>query len=258
YFTVHLEVETLDDCKLLCASAADCVGLEYHFGHGRCEVWTRAEGIEVTVAKEGYICLRYGAASTTTPIDPALFRALAGDGTGQVCRGSGPGDNLAEYYLLSQSIPSLEECKAECLAVAEDCRGIEYHSVAARCEVWIRAEGVESTAEAEGYTCLVYAPNLPPPTTTSTVDPALFQPVSGDGSNQACRGGSATDNLSSYFTVVSGLSIEQCKAECVQTSSCKGTIEYHSSGRCEIWIRPEGIETTLPESNDYTCLRYVA
>ena len=36
-----------------------------------------------------------------------------------------------------------------------------------------------------GYTCLVYAPNLPPPTTTSTVDPALFQPVSGDGSNQA-------------------------------------------------------------------------
>ncbi|CAJ1437500.1 unnamed protein product [Effrenium voratum] len=211
YFTVHLEVETLDDCKLLCASAADC----------------------------------------------ALFRALAGDGTGQVCRGSGPGDNLAEYYLLRQSIPSLEECKAECLAVAEDCRGIEYHSVAARCEVWIRAEGVESTAEAEGYTCLVYAPNLPPPTTTSTVDPALFQPVSGDGSNQACRGGSATDNLSSYFTVVSGLSIEQCKAECVQTSSCKG-IEYHSSGRCEIWIRPEGIETTLPESNDYTCLRYVA
>ena len=39
-----------------------------------------------------------------------------------------------------------------------------------------------------GYTCLVYSANLPT-TSTSTIDPALFQPVSGDGTDQADSAG---------------------------------------------------------------------
>lgn len=249
-------VATLEDCKSLCANFQGCVGIEYNAGGQRCEIWTRPEGIEVTKEAAGYVCLKYlPNAPTTTSINQALFQPLSGDGTGQVCRGEGPGDNLPEYFTVKYNIPSLEGCQAECVAVA-DCKGIEYNAGGSRCEIWIRPEGIGSTFPLDGYTCLAYTPNLPTTTsTTSTLNPALFQPVMGDGTDQVCRGVNAGDNADTYFTVTSAASLEACKVACVGSSSCKG-IEYHVSGRCEIWTRPEGIGTTMTLA-DYTCLRYV-
>jgi len=213
-------------------------------------VWTRPEGIEVTKPLDGYVCLKYlpnapsTTSTTTTTINPALFRPVTGDGTEQVCRGDGPGDNKPEYFVVPSGVFTLEECKAECVAL-EECKGLEHH-IAGRCELWIRPEGIGSTVGASGYTCLVYGPR----------DPDLFEPVSGDGTNQVCRGDGPGDNLGSYFTVVSGLqSLKQCKAACIEASDCKG-IEYHQSGRCEIWIRPEGIGSIIDNKEGYTCLRY--
>merc|ERR1719284_772700 len=75
--------------------------------------------------------------------------------------------------------------------------------------------------------------------------------------NRACRGSSTADNSNSYFLLLNGIAtIEACKAECVaRFTSCKG-IEYHSSGRCEVWIRDEGIQATAAVSG-YVCLRYM-
>eukprot|EP00439_Symbiodinium_sp_Y106_P067716 s2710_g11.t1 len=257
YFTVKV-AGSLEQCKEDCASfEPPCVGIEYNFGAGRCEIWTRSAGIGATATSSGYTCLRYlpnaPSTTTTTTIDPALFRGFQDDGSNQVCRGSGPGDNLAEYFTATWGVESLSACQAECLAVSSTCKGIEFNEAAGRCEVWIRPEGIEATVASDGYRCLVYVPNLP---TTTTVDPSLFQPILGDGTGQVCRGDSIGDNLGSYFTVINSLdSIEECKASCVQEAGCKG-IEYHTSGRCEVWTRPDGIGTTMALGG-YTCLRYV-
>ncbi|CAL1152786.1 unnamed protein product, partial [Cladocopium goreaui] len=128
-------------------------------------------------------------------------------------------DNKPEYFVVQSGSFTLEQCQAECVVLTE-CKGLEHH-VAGRCELWIRPEGIRSTLTGiTGYTCLAYAPR----------DPVLFRPVSGDGTNQVCRGSGPGDNLNSYFTVVSVSSLEQCKVACVESSSCTG-IEYHESGR---------------------------
>jgi len=72
------------------------------------------------------------------------------------------------------------------------------------------------------------------------------------GVDRACRGKSAGDNLASYFTVNSGLaSLSACQSLCENTMGCKG-VEYHISGRCEIWTRPGGIEASIGLAN-YSC-----
>ena len=38
-----------------------------------------------------------------------------------------------------------------------------------------------------------------------------------------------------------------CQALCESTASCKG-VEYHTSGRCEIWTRAGGIESSISRS----------
>merc|ERR1719361_2466839 len=49
-----------------CAAADACVGIEYNIG-GRCEVWTRAEGIQVSKAvSERFSCYRYSDIVSTT------------------------------------------------------------------------------------------------------------------------------------------------------------------------------------------------
>ena len=66
-----------------------------------------------------------------------------------------------------------------------------------------------------------------------------FTPVDG-GVNRACRGASSGDNNNAYFTLQSAPDLTGCKRLCEETAGCKG-IEYHTSGRCEVWIRPDGI-----------------
>lgn len=83
--------------------------------------------------------------------------------------------------------------------------------------------------------------------------------------NRACRGTRREDNKDEYYEVHSGIfSVEDCKAMCLNDQPrCKG-IEY-SKGRCEIWVREQGIaafsEPSLEGINVsaqgmFTCLRY--
>lgn len=39
-------------------------------------------------------------------------------------------------------------------------------------------------------------------------------------------------------------SLSACQSLCENTMGCKG-VEYHISGRCEIWTRPGGIEASI-------------
>ena len=50
-------------------------------------------------------------------------------------------------------------------------------------------------------------------------------------------------------------SLEACKGLCAETAGCKG-IEYHMYGRCEIWLREDGIQASKAAAG-YTCLRFI-
>lgn len=60
YYVAHSGVKSLNDCKALCLTRSDCVGIEYNllFGIGRCEVWTRRAGIQAVKSMPGFVCLR--------------------------------------------------------------------------------------------------------------------------------------------------------------------------------------------------------
>jgi len=191
---------------------------------------------------------------TTTAV-PGIpgFTAVDG-GSNRACRGGSPSDNSGSYYtVVPGSVPSLEACKAECVS-ATGCVGIEHNPSTGRCEVWTRPAGVEATAAAQGFHCWKYisgsSPTNPPPAIPG------FVAVDG-GSNRACRGGSPSDNSGSYYTLVPGSvpSLEACKAECVSTIGCIGIEHNPSTGRCEVWTRPAGVEASAP-AQGFQCWRY--
>eukprot|EP00931_Biecheleriopsis_adriatica_P077628 TRINITY_DN51149_c0_g1_i1.p1 TRINITY_DN51149_c0_g1~~TRINITY_DN51149_c0_g1_i1.p1 ORF type:complete len:578 (-),score=42.96 TRINITY_DN51149_c0_g1_i1:46-1779(-) len=174
YFTVVEGQETLEACKTACmAWGTHCAGVEY--AKGRCEVWTRAEGIGAVFDLAGHTCLRYlqplpPLTTSTAPVPADQFVPVAGDGTDQVCRGATTSDNSASYYKVFPQIhcPSmpascqvackekaLDACKAACRTMPEDCKGIEYHP-SGHCEVWTRLAGIGTTKSIADYTCLRY------------------------------------------------------------------------------------------------------
>ena len=66
YYTVVRE-QSLDACKLACSRyGTDCKGIEY--SAGRCEVWTRPEGIQATFPLKGFSCLRYQPSASTAAL----------------------------------------------------------------------------------------------------------------------------------------------------------------------------------------------
>lgn len=142
-------------CKTLCVAHPGCVGIELN-SRGRCEVWTRPDGVGSTAAVPGYHCLRYGTptvgSTTTSPSLPGF--SYADGSVDRACRGSTATDNSAKYYQVEIRIPNLEACKALCVERA-GCIGIEFHS-RGRCEVWTRPEGIGATAGVPGYRCLRY------------------------------------------------------------------------------------------------------
>mmetsp|Transcript_56210 Transcript_56210/g.100154 ORF Transcript_56210/g.100154 Transcript_56210/m.100154 type:complete len:699 (-) Transcript_56210:343-2439(-) len=160
----------------------------------------------------------------------------------RVCRGASAGDNLASYYTVRSAV-GLENCKALCIDHVS-CRGIEFNAASGRCELWHRAGGIGSTSSLEGYVCFGYARA-----------PDDFEVVDG-GFDRACRGSAENDNLASHYSVTTATSLSDCKAKCRAESACKG-LEFHSGGRCEVWVRPEGIGATAAV-NGFTCLRYTA
>lgn len=239
-YMLHLGVATLGDCMRLCIEAPVCKGVEYNPNHhgGRCEVWTRAGGINATAPVPGFTCLRYGA--VTERFD------LLGGGANRACRGSSPEDNSEAYYTLHKGTASLAACKELCIR-SSGCKGVEYNEQldGGRCEVWTRTAGISSTAPASGFMCLTYGTQ------------EQFEPVDG-GSNRVCRGASPQDNSESYYAVYNmTATLDDCKRICAEAPVCKG-IEYNQEregGRCEVWTRTAGISATAP-GRGFTCLQY--
>lgn len=56
YYNVSV-LKNIEDCKSQCISTVGCVGIEY--SSGRCEVWTREQGIGAFIVLSGYSCLRF-------------------------------------------------------------------------------------------------------------------------------------------------------------------------------------------------------
>ena len=140
YYTVY-SIESIEDCKALCVDQyPSCKGIEY--SEGRCEIWTRTQGIYLSKELSGFTCLRFGwATQSLTPLDGGSDRA---------CRGDHPTHNLNSFYSVSEA-DVLEDCKAQCSA-AMLCFGIEFSL--GRCEIWHRP--VQAVAVRSGFSCFAF------------------------------------------------------------------------------------------------------
>ncbi|CAE7870251.1 Cemip [Symbiodinium microadriaticum] len=268
HYVVVDGIETLQACKLECIRREAFVGIE-HRG-SRCEVWTRPGGVQASIYLYGYTCLSYtpplattatttmaSTATTSTRAIATRFAAVDG-GVNRACRGASSSDNAPSHYTVIPGIQALGDCQTECIQVV-GCVGIEFSS--GRCEVWIRPDGIQASIALNGFTCLSYTPPLATTTlaltaTTSTRAIATrFAAVDG-GVSRACRGASSSDNAPSHYTVIPGIqALGDCQAECLQVVGCVG-IEF-SSGRCEVWIRPDGIQASIALTG-FTCQRLVS
>eukprot|EP00931_Biecheleriopsis_adriatica_P077834 TRINITY_DN5131_c0_g1_i4.p1 TRINITY_DN5131_c0_g1~~TRINITY_DN5131_c0_g1_i4.p1 ORF type:complete len:940 (-),score=148.59 TRINITY_DN5131_c0_g1_i4:208-3027(-) len=90
---------------------------------------------------------------------------------------------------------------------------------------------------------------------STTMPISDFVPVNG-GVGQACRGANKKDNLKEHYLAFTGDSLDDCKARCRHEARCKG-IESSDGGRCELWIREDGIEASRAVEG-FTCLKYQA
>lgn len=134
---------SIDECKGKCIlELPDCKGVEYSFG--RCEIWTRPEGLFVTKNISGFTCLRYGW--------PTKYLQPMDGGTDRVCRRTSPTDNQ-DYYYRVQKTRYLEDCKGRCAASRSRCAGIEYSL--GRCELWIYQ--IAATTNITGFQCFQYS-----------------------------------------------------------------------------------------------------
>ena len=168
-------------------------------------------------------------------------------GDDRACRGSSPHDISESYYSVQKAL-SLQVCQNMCEAMTT-CVGVEYSG--RRCELWTRADGVQSSKSLPGFTCLSYAE----PTEPIPLRSGEFEPVDGAW-DRVCRGSSPSDNSARYFTVLIALpTLQDCQRKCREASNCTG-VEYHRLGRCEIWTRSAGIEASA-QVNDYSCWRFV-
>ena len=167
-------------------------------------------------------------------------------GTNRACRGAFAGDSRPSYYQVvwahtledgvrRQGTCDVQDCAQRCAHF--QCQGIEFHR-AGRCELWTRREGIGRSVWRAGYQCFRNMEAV-------QVGPRLlnFEPVNG-GEGQACRGTSPGDNKASYFTVETADSLEDCAKRCTQHGKCQG-IEYHPTGRCEVWTRDGALDIRL-------------
>jgi len=60
YYEDHAHIESLNECKGLCLTQGDCVGVEYSrtTAYGQCKVWIREAGIGASKAVSGSTCVR--------------------------------------------------------------------------------------------------------------------------------------------------------------------------------------------------------
>ncbi|CAE8732284.1 unnamed protein product [Polarella glacialis] len=138
---------SLEECQDRCLSQPrHCKGIE--FGRGRCEIWTRPEGILSSYKLTGFTCLRNDLAPVFSPMDGGKDRA---------CRGATSLDNSASYYKLFKGL-TLGDCRSKCMDEPL-CKGIEHATEywhAGRCEIWTLSHGIGSSAPVAGHTCMSY------------------------------------------------------------------------------------------------------
>lgn len=175
------------------------------------------------------------------PAFAGLFHPVDG-GTSRACRGSSRSDNSPSHYTVLQQ-NTLKGCKKEC-EMTPSCVGVEYSG--GRCEIWTRLGGIESAVVLQGFTCLHFLR----PTSSCLM---LFEGVDG-GEERACRGSTADDNSEEYFQGKEAQTLESCEAYCEAEAACVG-ISY-SKCRCEIWVRPQGIQATTAQCGS-VCKRMV-
>ena len=142
-FVLFSGVESLVSCQARCLARPGCKGVSYQsFGQG-CELWTRAFGIESSIALEGSFCYRH---------EP--FTSADG-GKDRSCRGAKPWDDSAEHFReVNIRGATLAKCKAFCVG-SPGCKGIEFKPTGA-CLIWTRPGGIDDTAVAPGSVCLRY------------------------------------------------------------------------------------------------------
>ena len=141
---------SIEDCQDRCLKEfPHCRGIEY--SPGRCELWTRFEGIFLTKNLLGFTCMRFGWLGN--------FQLMGGGN--RACRGVHPGDNYDGNYVVQWRIDQ-EDCMARCVASRRMCTGFEY--TPGRCEVWTQSIEAVSEQELPGYSCFKRVPvaTLPP------------------------------------------------------------------------------------------------
>jgi len=148
HYVVPSGAFSLAACESRCEETPRCQGIE-HKSTGRCEIWTRPQGIQASKRSLGFTCLRFG--STTTTASQA-FEPVDG-GSNRVCRGFNSQDNSPSYYTVHSGL-SLEACKRKCMSRA-GCRGIE-HKETGRCEIWTRSGGIQASRPVAGFSCYRY------------------------------------------------------------------------------------------------------
>lgn len=156
HYTVRA-AQSLEDCKVLCSQQPSCKGIEYSVG--RCEIWTRPQGIYISKVLDGFTCLRYGR-------DISRLVKYEGGDKDYACRYQDPNDNSPSFYKVS-SPPCLvlSDCKARC-AAADVCYGIEFSK--GRCEIWLLP--IRAAKEIAGFECWIY------PGATKTYEPNVLLP----------------------------------------------------------------------------------
>lgn len=154
HYTVRA-AQSLEDCKVLCSQQPSCKGIEYSVG--RCEIWTRPQGIYISKVLDGFTCLRYGR-------DISRLVKYEGGDKDYACRYQDPNDNSPSFYKVS-SPPCLvlSDCKARC-AAADVCYGIEFSK--GRCEIWLLP--IRAAKEIAGFECWIY------PGATKTYEPNVL------------------------------------------------------------------------------------
>eukprot|EP00931_Biecheleriopsis_adriatica_P076641 TRINITY_DN5032_c0_g1_i1.p1 TRINITY_DN5032_c0_g1~~TRINITY_DN5032_c0_g1_i1.p1 ORF type:complete len:1220 (-),score=174.28 TRINITY_DN5032_c0_g1_i1:289-3906(-) len=74
YYELFLGIADLESCMAKCIISQSCRGIEYS-GNGRCEVWTRPDGIQASATVNGYQCWRYAPTIATTMTTSAIVAA---------------------------------------------------------------------------------------------------------------------------------------------------------------------------------------
>lgn len=131
------------NCRSLChQSLQTCKGIE--FSKGRCELWTRPEGIYHAAENlTAFTCERWG-----WPVKE--LQRMVPAGTWGACRGDTSNDNSADYYQVHEATHSLDDCAARC-AASPVCFGVEFAPEGGRCEVWNRP--IRATEPVPGHEC---------------------------------------------------------------------------------------------------------